>query len=169
MAEGRDVDDILKLLVPIGVAIIGSVLGFYFNLFGFSAVIIISMGFAIIVLSVYVLRLRSQIERQAAEDEPTPLTAEEKDRLKEELRNQLEEIPSLREIHPHSQEAVKLREWRRRTLALLEKAYGEYTAEVEDFEELSFRRFPDHDLNEAQAILKVAIEIQLGNQLQTGH
>ncbi len=155
------------VLPALGLSFFFLFLGQLANLYGIILLAYAGGGFLVVTLVLYLGYLNARIyslEMRATRiegEEVELLDSEEKGRLRGELKRQLEEIPSLRKIHPSSKEGVKLREWRRRTLALLGNAYGGYNAEVEDFDSLSFRRYPESDLNEAQAIIKVAIEMRL--------
>ncbi len=161
---------VLRWAVPaFGITFLGLFVGQLTNLYGLAVVAYFGVAFLLAVLALFLIYLRARIgdletrirplERGATRGDAEsvkPLTDEERDTLRQHLEELLEQIPELRTI----KDPPRFRLWRRQCLAFLERAYGGYTSQVEDFEEIDFD-YTLAALDEAGAILTVAIEIHL--------
>lgn len=153
---------VLKFLIPIGTTLVGLAAYAAFGAFGPSALAPILLGFIIVVLAVNVLRLHALLKEQR---DHKPPTGNEKERLCEELRRRLAQIPELRKTSLLvSAQRTGLLKWRQRTLVLLQRAYGGYTGEVQEFEEIHFEgglgspAILNRGLDNAEAIIATVIE-----------
>ncbi len=170
VADSEKWGAVLKWAVPaLGISFLGLVVGQLTNLYGFAVVAYFGVAFLLAVLALFLIYLRARIGNLETRIRPLeqgttrggaesvePLTGEERDRLRQQLEELLDQIPELRTI----KDRPRLRLWRRQCLALLGRAYGGYTSEVEDFEEIDFA-YTLAALDEAGAILTVAIKIHL--------
>src|SRR2546422_8145978 len=105
-------------------------------------------------------------------------------KLREQLEEQLRSVRSLRAYRaPLSQEQKrKLRLWQRRTVALLKQAFGEDSDQAAEIEEIEFEAttifgftiasadatYRD-GLDTAEAVLKTALEVELGSATPLVH
>ncbi len=161
---------LLRWVIPtLALSLVFLFIGQLANFYGSVVVAYSGVAFLLSVLAIFLLYMHAWIgeletrtralekgaNREGAES-LTPPVGDERERLRQQLRELLDQIPGLQV----SNDRPRLRLWRRQCLARLEKAYGGYTSEVEDFEGINFNH-TDAALDEAGAILTVAIEIHL--------
>ncbi len=161
------------LLVPLVISIVGSALSALFPLYGIPVFAIPASAVGILFLAFILLEMRGrilQLEEGQEKGGFQPLQGAEKERICRQLKEQLSEMPSIRRLSlSNSEQRTKVLEWHRKTTALLQKAYGGYTGEVQEFEELRLEsrvrggsitaRRPM--LDEAEAILRTVIDVVL--------
>lgn len=173
MAESETWAGVLKYLLFIGGgALVGALALAILQILGFIVLASVAVAFIILVQFIYILQLRARLtEGAGAESGWHPPSAWQLDEICDELKGLLGQIPDFRHSPmPLAGEAqTRLMEWRRRSLAILGQAFGPDSVEYEDFYELQFERAAGLRsernfilaLDDAQAIFKTAIEVQL--------